>query len=356
MGEFLDETIKSIKPLDQTAMQAARERQDQLTKPQGALGRLEELSIQIAGITGNPRPKIEKKAIVVMAADHGVVASGVSLYPQEVTKQMVGGFLTGTAAINVLARHIDAKVVAVDMGVNGGFQDYSKLICEMIDFGTQDMTKGPAMTRQQAIDAIEAGIRVARILIRRKLDIIGTGDMGIGNTTASSAICAAITGKPVVQVTGRGTGLGDEQLTQKVRVIEGALEINNPDPKDAIDVLAKVGGFEIGGLAGVILGAAANRVPVVIDGFISGAAALIAATLCPQAIAYMIAGHQSVEIGHRAMHDHMKLEPVLNLNMRLGEGTGAALAMSIIEASCKILDEMITFAEAGVSEAEETAR
>ncbi len=352
MGKSLQETIQAIKPLDATVMQAARQRQDDLTKPIGALGRMEELSIQIAGITGDPRPKIKDKAIIVMAADHGVVASGVSLYPQEVTAQMMHGFLAGTAGINVLSRHIGARVVAVDMGVIGGFEPQPNLICKMIDFGTKDMTQGPAMTRQQAIDAIESGIDVIEAEIAKGLDIVGTGDMGIGNTTASAAICAAITGTPVAHVTGRGTGLGDEQLADKVKMIEKALEINKPDPKNTIDVLAKVGGFEIGGLAGVILGAAANRIPVVIDGFISGAAALIATTLCQQSTAYMIAGHQSVETGHRAMYDHMGLEPVLNLNMRLGEGTGGALAMSIAEASCKMLDEMFTFAEAEVAGAD----
>ncbi len=356
MGKSYQETIKSIKPLDEAAMQAASQRQDELTKPQGSLGRMEELSIQIAGITGNPRPKINNKAIIVMAADHGVVASGVSLYPQEVTAQMVHGFLAGTAGINVLAQHIGARVVAVDMGVMGGFAPHSNLICKMIDFGTKDMTQGPAMTRQQAIDAIEAGIDVVEAEIAKGLDIVGTGDMGIGNTTASAAICAAITGKPVSQVTGRGAGLGDGQLSDKVKMIEKALAINNPDPKDAIDVLAKVGGFEIGGIAGVILGAAASRIPVVIDGFISGAAALIAAELCPQVKSYMIPGHQSVEIGHRAMYDYMGLDPILNLNMRLGEGTGGALAMSIVEASCKILDEMLTFAEAEVAGADKEAK
>ena len=352
MAKSLQETIQAIKPLDEGAMQAARQRQDELTKPQGALGRIEDISIQIAGITGNPRPKIQDKAIIVMAADHGVVASGVSLYPQEVTAQMMRGFLAGTAAINVLARHIGARVVAVDMGVIGGFEPQPNLICKMIDFGTKDMTRGPAMTQQQAIDTIESGIDVIEAEIDKGLDIVGTGDMGIGNTTASAAICAAITGKPIVKVTGRGTGLGDKQLADKIKMIGRALEVNNPDPNNAIDILAKVGGFEIGGLAGVILGAAANRIPVVIDGFISGAAALIAATLCPQATAYMIAGHQSVEIGHKAMYDHMGLEPLLTMNMRLGEGTGGALAMSIAEASCKIPNEMVTFAEAEVSGAE----
>ncbi|MFO8100760.1 MAG: nicotinate-nucleotide--dimethylbenzimidazole phosphoribosyltransferase [Dehalococcoidia bacterium] len=352
MAKSYRETIQSVEPLDEEAMQAARRRQDELTKPRGSLGRMEELSIQIAGITSNSRPQIKEKAIIVMAADHGVVASGVSLYPQEVTAQMMHGFLAGTAGINVLARHIGARVAAVDMGVAGGFEPHPNLICKMIDFGTQDMTQGPAMTRQQAIDAIEAGIEVVEAEIAKGLDIVGTGDMGIGNTTAAAAICSAVTGKPASQVTWRGAGLGDDQLAAKVRVIEKALEINRPDPDDALNVLAKVGGFEIGGLAGVILGAAAGRIPVVIDGFISGAAALIAAGLCPQVKSYMIAGHQSVEIGHRAVYDYLGLGPILNLNMRLGEGTGGALAMSIVEAACKLLDEMPTFAEAEVSNAD----
>jgi len=352
MTKSLAQTLEAIKPPSQAVMDAARARQDILTKPQGSLGQLEELSIRIAGMTGNPRPKIQHKAIITMAADHGVVAAGVSLYPQEVTKQMVFNFLAGGAAINVLAQHVGGRVVVVDMGVIGGFEPHPNLICKMIDFGTRDMTKGPAMNRQQALDAIESGVEVVEVEIAKGLDIVGTGDMGIGNTTASSAICAAITGAPVAKVTGRGTGLGDEQLAQKVSMIEKALEVNKPNPQDALDVLSKVGGFEIGGLAGVMLGAAANRIPVVIDGFISGAAALIAAGLSPTARDYFIAAHLSVEVGHRVLLDHLGLTPLLNLGMRLGEGTGAALAISIAEAAVRILDEMATFEEAGVSEAE----
>jgi len=351
----LAKTLEVIKPLDQESITAAQARQDMLTKPQGSLGQLEELCIKIAGIKGDPRPKIQKKAIITMAADHGIAADEVSLYPQEVTKQMVLNFLEGGAAINVLARHIGARVVIVDMGVIGGFEPHPDLVCKMIDFGTKNMAHGPAMSRKQAVDAIEAGIEVVEAEITKGLDIVGTGDMGIGNTTASSAICAAITGKPVTEVTGRGTGLGDEQLSHKVTVIQKALEVNQPNPQDPLDVLAKVGGFEIGGLAGVMLGAAANRIPVVIDGFISGAAALIAAGLSPTAKDYFIAAHLSVEVGHKVVLDHLGLTPLLNLKMRLGEGTGAALAISIAEAAVKILDEMATFEEAGVSEAEEEA-
>ncbi|MBT9163552.1 MAG: Nicotinate-nucleotide--dimethylbenzimidazole phosphoribosyltransferase [Chloroflexi bacterium] len=275
MTKSLTETLGSIKPLNLEAMEAARRRQDTLTKPQGSLGQLEDLAILIAGITGNTRPKIRHKAIITMAADHGVAAEGISLYPQEVTRQMVLNFLGGGAGINVLARHVGARVVVVDMGVIGGFEPHSGLLCKMIDFGTRNIAQGPAMTRQQALDAIEAGIDVLESEIARGLDIVGTGDMGIGNTTASSAVCAVMTGKPVIEVTGRGTGLGDEQMDHKVAVIQKALQVNQPNPDDPLDVLARVGGFEIGGLAGVILGAAANRIPVVIDGFISGAAAKV---------------------------------------------------------------------------------
>jgi nicotinate-nucleotide--dimethylbenzimidazole phosphoribosyltransferase len=265
---------------------------------------------------------------------------------------MVFNFLNGGAAINVLANHIGARVMIVDMGVIGGFEPGSGLLCKMIDFGTQDMAKGPAMTRQQAIDCLEAGIELVENEIEKGLDIIGTGEMGIGNTTASSAIFAAFSGLKVDSITGRGTGIGDEQLTHKINIIEKALKINRPDPDDAIDVLMKVGGFEIGGLAGVILAGAAHRIPVVIDGFISGAAALIAAGLSPMVKNYLIASHLSAENGHRLLLEFLGLKPLLDLNMRLGEGTGAALAISLAEASVKILSNMATFSEAGVSEAE----
>jgi nicotinate-nucleotide--dimethylbenzimidazole phosphoribosyltransferase len=347
----LEKIISSIKPLDKKAMEAARQRQDTLTKPLGSLGRLEELSIQIAGITANPMPKLVHKAIITMVADHGVVAEKVTLYPQEVTKQMVFNFLNGGAGINVLTKHIGARVIVVDMGVIGGFPSTSGLICKMIDFGTKNMAQGPAMTRQQAIDSIEAGIDIVEAEISRGLDIIGTGDMGIGNTTASSAIFAAISGLPTAQITGRGTGIDDKQLAHKVNIIGKALVLNKPDSKDPLDVLAKVGGFEIGGLAGVILAGAARRIPVVIDGFISSAAALIATELSPQTKDYLISAHCSAEAGHKLLLEFMGLKPLLDLKMRLGEGTGAALGISLAEAAVKILTQMATFAEANVSEA-----
>jgi nicotinate-nucleotide--dimethylbenzimidazole phosphoribosyltransferase len=350
MTSSLSRILGAIEPPDKAAMAAARKRQDELTKPRGSLGGLEELSVKIAGIRRSPFPSLENKVIVVMAADHGVVAEGVSAYPQEVTRQMVANFLNGHAAINVLANHAGVRLVFVDMGVIGGFEPHPSLLCKMIDFGTKDMTKGPAMSRQQALDTLEAGIDVVETQVSQGLDILGTGEMGIGNTTAASAIGAAVTGLPAAELTGTGTGITKEQLSRKIDLVERALAVNQPSPDDAIDILAKVGGFEIGGLAGAILAAAANRIPVVIDGFISGAAALIAVKLAPQVKDYLIAAHLSAERGHRAMLEYMGLEPLLNLNMRLGEGTGAALGISLAEASVKILKEMLTFDEAGVSD------
>jgi nicotinate-nucleotide--dimethylbenzimidazole phosphoribosyltransferase len=351
MATSLDAILKEIKPLDSSAMAAAQSRQNSLTKPHGSLGRLEELSIQIAGIKGEATPKLEHKTIITMVADHGVAAETVSLYPQEVTRQMVLNFLKGGAAINALAGQIGARVIVVDMGVKGGFQPLPGLLCKMIDFGTKNMTQGPAMTRQQAIDTIEAGIQVVEAELGKRLDIIGTGDMGIGNTTASSAIFAAISGRAAKKITGRGTGIGDRQFAHKIKVIEKALSVNKPNSKDPIDVLAKVGGFEIGGLAGVILAGAAYRTPVVIDGFISGAAALIATGLSPQTKDYLIAAHLSAEAGHELLLQFLGLKPLLNLNMRLGEGTGAVMGIFLAEAAVRTLSQMATFTEAGVSEA-----
>ena len=346
----INETVARLQPLDDDAMRAARARQDQLTKPHGALGRLEVLSIQIAGITHNARPRFKQPAIITMAGDHGVARQGVSAYPSEVTPQMVLNFLHGGAAINVLARHVGARVVVVDMGVASDLPAHPELVNRKIAYGTRDFSIGPAMTRDEACRAVEAGIEIVTREIERGADIIGTGDMGIGNTTPSSAIVAAITRRAVADVTGRGTGVDDAGLARKIATIERALALNQPNPNDALDVLGKVSGFEIGGLAGVMIGAAARCVPVVIDGFISGAAALIAYGLTPMVQPYLIAAHRSVEIGHRAMLDHLRLDPLFELDLRLGEGTGAALGISICIAACKILDEMATFGEAGVTE------
>ena len=350
--DLLARTIKAIQPLDKDAMAAARARQDTLTKPAGSLGRLEELSVQLAGIQAKARPVIEKKAVITMAADHGVVDEKVGNWPREVTAQMVENFLRGGAGINVLARCADARIIFVDIGVASDLKPHKQLIVKKVAYGTKNMCLGPAMSAPQARQALETGIEVVAGEVEKGLDIVGTGDMGIGNTTASSAIFAALSGMQPAEVTGRGTGLSDEQLSHKVDVIRRALAVNTPDPSDPLDVLAKVGGFEIGGLAGVILGAAAHRVPVVIDGFISGAAALVATALVPQVKEYLIAAHVSAEAGHAAMLKYLGLKPVLSLDMRLGEGTGAALGLFVAGAAARILNEMATFAEAGVSEGE----
>ncbi len=339
-----------IPPLDAEAAAAARTRQDTLTKPQGSLGRLEELSIQLAGATANPRPSVARKAVIVMAGDHGVALEGVSAFPPEVTPQMVINFLHGGAAINVLARQAGARVIIVDIGVAAPLEPQPGLISRRVANGTRNMAAGPAMTHAEAGQALQTGIEVVQAEIDQGLDLVATGDMGIGNTTPSTAILAAFTGLPVAQITGRGTGLNDDGLQHKIKIIEQALAVNQPNPDDALDVLCKVGGLEIAGLAGVILGAAARRVPVVIDGFISGAAALVAAGLAPGVKPYLIASHQSVEIGHRAMLERLGLRALVDMNLRLGEGTGAALAFHLIEASTRILNEMATFGEAGVSD------
>jgi nicotinate-nucleotide--dimethylbenzimidazole phosphoribosyltransferase len=339
-----------IPPFDLSASNQAHKRQQVLTKPSGSLGLLEDLSVQLAGITGKERPRFPRKTVITMAADHGIVIEGVSAYPAEVTPQMVINILQGGAAINVLARQAGANVKVVDIGVAYDFQNVQGLIDRKIAYGTMNMLKGPAMTRNQAEQAIQVGIDVIQTEIDNGLDLVATGDMGIGNTTASSAITAVLTGLPVEQVTGRGTGLDDARLSRKVKLIREAICSNNPDPHDALDVLSKLGGLEIAGLVGVIFGAAAQRIPVVIDGFISGAAALVASELVPEVKPYLIASHQSVEIGHQAIWNKLGLRPLLDLGLRLGEGTGAVLVFHLVEAASRILDEMATFAEAGVSD------
>jgi nicotinate-nucleotide--dimethylbenzimidazole phosphoribosyltransferase len=348
--ELIPMIYPNIPLFDQGSAEQARLHQDQLTKPPGSLGVLEELSIQLAGIQGKPTPSVTRKLVIVMAGDHGVVRAGVSAYPADVTYQMVLNFLKGGAAINVLARQVNARVVVVDMGVAADIPDTPGLVQRKVAHGTRNFALEPAMTPEQAEQALQAGIEVATQEIHNGIDLIATGDMGIGNTTASTAIAAAITGLPVADLTGRGTGLDDEGLIRKIAIIEGALQRHKPDPFDAFDVLCKVGGFEIAGLAGVIIGSAARRVAVVVDGFISGAAALIAVGLVPQVRPFLIASHRSVEIGHRTVLEKLGLRPLFDLNLRLGEGTGAVLAFSLIEASTRILAEMATFTEAGVSE------
>jgi len=348
----LEEIIKDIQALDEAAMRAAQARQDTLTKPRGSLGRLEELSIQLAGMQANPFPSVERKAVIVMAADHGVAREGVSAYPSNVTAQMVLNFLRGGAAINVLARQAGGRVTVVDVGVAVELKPLPGLLRRKVMCGTRNLAQGPAMTREEAIQALQVGIDVLHEKAARGLDIVATGDMGIGNTTPSSAIVAAMTGLPVAQVVGRGTGIDDQGRERKIRVIERALAVNQPDAKDPLDVLHKVGGLEIAGLAGVMVAAAYRRIPTVVDGFISTAAAMIAVGLAPGVRAYLISAHRSVETGHRAMLNYLNLVPLLDLNLRLGEGTGAVLAFHLIEASTRILREMATFDEAGVSDKE----
>ena len=347
---LLEKTIKKIDGLDYKLIEKTQERLNNLTKPQGSLGRLEELAKLIVGITRNENPVLKNKVIFTMSGDHGVTEEGISAYPKEVTPQMVYNFLRGGAGINVLARHAGARVVVVDMGVACDLKPHKDLVIKKVNYGTKNMVKGPAMSKEEAIKSIEAGIGVFEEEAKLGIDIVGTGDMGIGNTTASSAIASVVTGKSAEEVTGRGTGIDDKTLSKKQEVIKKAINLNKPEAKDAIDVLSKVGGFEIGGLSGIILAASSKRVPIVIDGFISGAAALIAYQLCPKIKDYLIASHQSQEKGHKIILDFLGVNPLLDLNLRLGEGTGAALAMSIIEASVKILTEMATFQSAAVSE------
>lgn len=346
--DLLNKTLNDIKPLDEAAMAKAKERQDQLTKPAGSLGVLEEISIKLAGITGKVISDVDKKAVVVMAGDHGVVDEGVSAFPREVTPQMVANFVNGGAAINVLSRHVGANVIVVDVGVAVPIDDAS-VVSRKVKSGTANFAKEQAMTREEAVQAIEVGIEVANELIDNGANLLATGDMGIGNTTSSSAILLALTGRPVDGLVGRGTGIGNGDLDHKRKVIADAISFHNPDQNDPIDVVAKVGGLEIAALGGLVLGAAARRIPVVIDGFISGAGALIAGCLSPLSKDYMIASHVSVEPGHRAILDELGLKPMLYMDMRLGEGTGAVLAMGMVEAATKVIKEMATFAEAGVS-------
>ncbi len=348
--EKLSQTIKKITKLNYKLMEDTQLRLDNLTKPLGSLGRLEELAKQIAGIIGKESLELKNKVIFTLAADHGVTEEGVSAYPKEVTVEMVYNFLRGGAGINVLARHAGAKVIVIDIGVAEDLKPDPKLVIKKVDYGTKNMAKGPAMTRDEAVKAIETGIEIFNQELKNGIDIAGTGEMGIGNTTSASAITACFTKKPIEDITGRGAGLDDKGLNNKINIIKKSLSVNNPDSTDPIDVLSKVGGFEIGGLAGIILAAAANKVPVVIDGFISGSAALIAYHLEPKVKDYMIAAHCSVESGHRVILEHIGLKPLMDLNLRLGEGTGGALGIGLADAAIKILTQMATFKSAHVSE------
>ncbi len=346
----IGEIKNAITGLDDKLMEDAQKRLDNLTKPRGSLGRLEELAKLIVGITRKEGPTLTNKVIFTLASDHGITEENVSAYPQEVTAQMVYNFLNAGAGINVLARHVGAKVVVVDIGVAVDLRPHPKLIIKKINYGTKNMALGPAMTKGEAIKAIEVGIEIFENELKNGIDIIGTGEMGIGNTTPSSAITAIFTKQPVEDVTGKGTGIDEKGLENKIRVIKKSLSINSPDSADPIDVLSKVGGFEIGGLAGIILAAASRKIPVVVDGFISGAAALLAYHLEPKVKDYIIASHCSVEKGHRIILQYIGLKPILDLDLRLGEGTGAALGINMVEAATKILTQMATFKSASVSE------
>ena len=339
----------SIPKIDETARKTAVSRQNQLTKPAGSLGRLEEIAVQIAGITGNPRPHFQQKGVIIMAGDHGVSTEGVSAYPAEVTPQMVLNFLYGGAAVNVLAKQAGASVTIVDVGINCEMPKHPFLQQRKVKMGTNNMTKGAAMSRAEVEQALQVGLDVVQHKIDDGLNLVAIGEMGIGNTTAATAITAVFTQQPIAKITGRGTGIDDQRLAHKIQIIERAIAVNQPNAEDPLDVLAKVGGLEIAGLVGVVVGAAVNRVPVVMDGFIASSAALVAAKLVPEIRPYLIAGHSSVEPGHQAILKELNLEPLLHLDLSLGEGTGAVLAFHLIEAAVRTLDEMATFAEAAVS-------
>lgn len=352
---LLEKTCREIFPQDTSFRDQAKARLDQLTMPHWALGDVMDLSIDLAGITRSMNPSLDRKAIVTMAGDHGVVAEGVSKFPPEVTIQMIFNIISGGAGINAMSNQVGSDVFVVDLGVNHDFDDLSDnwfFKNKKIAYGTNNIAKGPAMSIANARKAVEAGIEIATEL-SASYDLFGTGDMGIGNTTPSTAIAAVITGKPVADLTGRGTGLDDKQLQEKIAVIEGILDVNKPDPKNGLEVLAAIGGYEIGGIAGLILGAAAQQKPVVVDGFISTAGALIAHTIEPFVRDYIICAHRSVEPGHKYMQEVLGCSrPLLDLNFRLGEGTGAALAMNVVEAAKHVLTDIATFEEAAVAEAD----
>jgi len=349
----LDEIIKGIQPVEREWIHKARKRTAQLVMPTRALGRLHEISERLCGIRQTLAPAIHQKAILIMAGDHGVVEEGVSAYPQEVTPAMVRTFLAGGAGINAIARQVRADVWVVDMGIipdldATGLKGANRLLVEKVGHGTANFARGPAMSRRDAEKALLIGFDQASKLIEKGADILGTGDMGIGNTTASAAVGTVLTGASIEAMVGRGTGVDDAGLARKREIVRCGVEINIPDPQDGLEVLARVGGFEIGGIAGCILAGAFRRRAVVIDGFISTAGALIADALCPPVKDYLFAGHCSEEPGHRIMLKHLGLDPILDLGMRLGEGTGAALAMGVIESAARMFKEVLTFEEAGV--------
>ena len=347
--KLLSNTIENIEKISIDSDGKLKDRFNNLAIPTGSLGRLEEFATIYASIKGSPDATIKHKVVFTMAGDHGVSSEGVSVFPQEVTRQMVKNFLDGGATISVLARHVGARVVVVDCGVKADFEPVDGLKIKKVGYGTDNIAHGPAMSREQAIESLEAGIESFNEELLNGIDIIATGDMGIANTTPSSAIIACLTGTDLGKVTGRGTGLDDKGVDKKINVISTALDVNKPDPSDPIDVLSKVGGFEIGGIAGLCLAAASHRTPVLIDGFISTAAALIACAIEPKVNEYLISSHTSTENGHKIALKKLQKKAILNLDLRLGEGTGAVLAMNLVEAGVKILTQMATFSEAEVS-------
>ncbi len=356
-AEMLETTLTAIRPVSPEKQAAAQARADQLAIPRGSLGRMLELSVRLAAIQGTLRPSFPRKAVIVMAGDHGVVRQGVSAFPAEVTPQMVANFAAGRAAINALADAAGARVIVVDAGVAA---DLSTLVAagaildRKVRPGTADISEGPAMTRDQALRSLAVGIEVVRAAHADGLDLVATGDMGIGNTTPSACVTCIFTGEPPAKVAGRGTGLDDRGLDHKIEVIGRALAVNRPHRADPVGVLAAVGGTEIGAIAGVMLGAASMGLPVLVDGFISTAGALLACALSPTARDYLIAAHRSREQGHRLALAHLGLQPLLDLDLRLGEGTGAALAMPLVDAAATLLGGMATFAEAGVTPGNDT--
>jgi len=353
----LKQVIDNTEPADPQWRQAARDHIENLAIPPWSLGQLLVVAEQLSGIQRTIRPNVDKKMVITMAGDHGVVAEGVSAFPQEVTPQMVDNFVKGGAGINILAKASGADVIVVDMGVAVDMPhlvETKAIIDCKIAHGTKNFAEEPAMTRQQAIQALEAGINVAsKVIEEQGINLLATGDMGIGNTTPSAAILAVMAEYPVSAVTGRGTGIDNATLLNKIKVIRDAINLHQPDKNDPIDVLAKIGGFEIAGIAGVILGAAYHQVPVLVDGFISTAGALIAKGLCPQCLDYMIPSHQSEEPGHQLMWQALGLRPLLNLNFKLGEGTGAAVAMHLVESSARVMCDVLTFEDAGVTNGHE---
>ena len=341
--------MSRIEPANQEVAAQARARHDQLTKPPGSLGRLEPLGVRLASIYGTPRPRVEGKGVAVFAADHGVTDAGVSAFPREVTAQMVTNFLRGGAAVNALAGVASASLLVVDVGVETDLKPHASLLSRKVAPGTKNMVDEPAMTPEEVERACKVGVEVAYKLIREGATLLAGGEMGIGNTTAAAALTAVFTGRSVEEVTGRGTGVSDARLAHKVRVIEQVLEKHQPDPNVPLEVLAKVGGLEIAALTGFYLASSTRRVPVVLDGFIATSAALVAAALNPDVTGYLFASHLSQEPGHRRQLEHLGLEPLFDLDMRLGEGSGAVLTFGILESAAAVLSQMATFAEAGVS-------